>query len=307
MELSVIIPTKDRGKIFDETLAATVAATNHLDVEIIVVNDSKSGCPIIPANFGCVKLIQNEKQGVASARNLGASHSKGLILLFLDDDILISTESINQVLKVHGQVDHAALNLNWVYPLQTLKSLVDHAFGRFLIAHEMTTFKGWYANSTWEDHSLFQSNSVASFHLSMSRGDFEKTTGYSETFPYAGFEDYDFPPRLKDAGLSFYIDTRVTIFHNESDRGILSTWLESQERRAFTRRVAVGLGHGELKLSYAGHKKVLLELLLFFSPVLMLVLNNWLKDNILDRLYFRLAAALQAARIYKGYTRGEAT
>ena len=69
----------------------------------------------------------------------------------------------------------------------------------------------------------------------------------------------------------------------------------------------MGLGHGELKLSYAGHKKVLLELLLFFSPVLMLVLNNWLKDNILDRLYFRLAAALQAARIYKGYSGGEAT
>lgn len=307
MELSIIIPTKDRGKIFDETLAAVLAATKHLSVEIIVVNDSKSGKPVIPADASSIKLVHNEKQGVASARNLGASHAKGSILLFLDDDILISTESINQVLEVHGQVDHAALNLNWVYPLETLKSLNDHAFGRFLIAHEMTTFKGWYADSTWQDQSLFQSNSVASFHLSLPRIDFEKTTGYSEAFPFAGFEDYDFPPKLKDAGLSFYIDTRVTIFHNESDRGILSTWLQSQERRAFTRRVAVRLGHGELKLSYAGHKKILLGILLFFSPVLMPVLNNWLKDNLLDRLYFRFVAALQAARIYKGYSRGETT
>lgn len=302
MELSVIIPTKDRGKIFDETLAATVAATLHLDAEIIVVNDSRASQPVIPADFQRVKLLHNKKHGVAAARNLGASKSTGEILLFLDDDILISAQSINQVLQVHRQLDHIALNPNWVYPPATIQSLEASAFGRFLTAHEMTTFKGWYSDSTWKDNSLFQSMSVASFHLSIPRSDFEKTTGYSEMFPYAGFEDYDFPPKLKDAGLSFYIDTRVTIFHNESDRGMLTAWLDSQERRASTRRVAVGLGHRELELTYGGSKKVLLEMLLFLSPVLILILKEWLKGNLMDRLYFRLVTALQAARIYKGYT-----
>ncbi|MGZ3900046.1 MAG: glycosyltransferase, partial [Bacteroidia bacterium] len=42
MELSIIIPTKDRGDVFYKTLDAAYNAIKEINAEIIIVNDSKT-------------------------------------------------------------------------------------------------------------------------------------------------------------------------------------------------------------------------------------------------------------------------
>jgi GT2 family glycosyltransferase len=302
MQLSVIIPTKNRGEVFKETLAAVEAATAHLDAEIIVINDSKTSQPLIPALYRHVTLFDNPKSGVASARNLGASLAKADLLLFLDDDILVSRASIDHILDLHRCYPNACFNVNWEYPPAAQQEMEQTQFGRFMKTHGMTSFKGWYNDPSWRDNMLFSSRSVASFHLSVMRDDFRKTKGYNEQFPNAGFEDYDFPLQLRKAGLSFYIDTRITIFHNEADRLRLSNWLDSQERRAGTRRVAVDLGYDELRIVYGLGKKIILSLIAFFSPLLLVMLTFIPNRKRFDPAYFMLLGAIQAGRIYKGYT-----
>ena len=166
----------------------------------------------------------------------------------------------------------------------------------------MNHFKGWYNDKAWKDNELFQSNSVASFHLSMSRGAFRKTGGYNEGFPHAGFEDYDFPKRLMQAGLTCCIDSRVAVFHNEADRLQMMNWLQSWKRRAMTRKVAVTLGYKELSLDYGWLKKLVLTIFSFILPVLVLVTMLIPNRKIFDKFYSRLVSGIQAVYLFKGYT-----
>ncbi len=304
MELSIIIPTKDRGRIFDKTLQAAENAVRGIHAEIIVVNDSKTGSPNIPESFQGVRLLNNPLQGVASARNLGAREASGELILFLDDDITISKTSMQHVMGVHRQKRGIALNPDWVYPPELLNALNQTSFGRFLIAHNMTTFRGWYADESWNQNTLFPSLSVASFHLSMHRSDFVRTGGYDEQFPMAGFEDYDFPRRLKKANVAFWIDTRIVVRHNEEDRIQLPTWLDNQERRAVTRAIAIERGYPELALHYPPVKRTLLSLLLTLCPVILVIMKFIPHGIGMDPLEFRMISLLQAARIFKGYSAG---
>ncbi len=302
MLISIIIPTKDRNEILYETLHNAVNAIGQIDAEIIVVNDSKTAYPIIPDKYMKVRLINNPKSGVASARNIGAKEATGKLLLFLDDDIIISKDSIQHILKVHEQNEKLCLNLNWEYPEILQDKLGLTQFGRFMKAHGLTTFKGWYSDSSWQDDALFPSKAVASFHLSISRSNFFKTKGYNEEFPHAGFEDYDFPLQLKRAGFQFFIDSRVTVYHNEADRFSLENWFRNQRRRAQTRRMAVDLGYLELELKYNFVKRTILTFLSETSTFAMNLLRIIPNKKMVDPLYFRLLSAMQASQIYKGYT-----
>lgn len=304
MKVSIIIPTCDRGVVFDQTLRAAAEAVKGMNAEIIVVNDSKTSTPKIPGPQLTARMLQNPGRGVAAARNFGARHASGDLLLFVDDDILITKETLRHVIDVHQEGSGIALNPDWTYPPELMRTLTHTSFGRFLQAHKMTTFRGWYADNTWKDNSLFESRSVASFHLSMARSDFENSGGYDERFPFAGFEDYDFPLRLKNAGIQFRIDTRICVFHNELDRMELSGWLNGNERRAFTRAVAVHRGYENLALHYAMPKRIILRLLLIVYPLLLVGLKFIPDRKALDFMLFTWFGYLQAAKIYRGYSLG---
>lgn len=247
-------------------------------------------------------MIDNPGKGVAAARNAGVRATTGKLLLFLDDDIQISRGSIDHVLNIHRQMDNVCLNPNWEYPPELMQKLRATQFGRFMIASGMVSFKEWYHDPSWRDDTMFASKSVASFHLSIKRSDFEKTNGYNESFPHAGFEDYDFPVALKKAGLAFFIDSRVTVYHNEADRIDTDSWLASQERRAATRKVAVGLGYNELSLDYPFLKRMTFAMMHVAKPVIMATMLGLPNRKLFDPLFFRLVSGLQAYRIYRGYS-----
>jgi GT2 family glycosyltransferase len=304
MKISVVIPTRDRGAIFDKTLAAAVDALQGLNAEILVVNDSTKGVPHVPPTYPNTRLLSNKGRGVAAARNLGAREATGDLLLFLDDDIVINPDGIRHIVRLHESPAALAINPDWSYPPELMDVLHHSAFGRFLEAHHMTSFEGWYDDATWQNRAFFESKSVASFHLSMRKEDFDRTSGYDEKFPYAGFEDYDFPRRLRATGVSFHIDTRVRVLHNEADRLNLGNWLNSQERRAFTRAIAVRQGYDHLVLMYPPIKQLALQLILFSYPLWLALLSHWPNGKRLDKLAFAGIGYLQAAKIYKGYSRG---
>ena len=217
MQVSIIIPTKDRGKVFDEALQSVVKAIEGLHAEIIVINDSKSSRPVIPIEYRNVKLIDNPKGGVASARNLGASHSLAELILFMDDDFLVPAGSITQAIEI-AQQDPKKIHLfNWIYPPPLQEKLAHFQFGRYLIKNGFTSVQGWLANE-WRDEEVFELKDGASYFLPIKKTVFTEIGGYNENFPHAGAEDYDFVQRAKEKGLRFYLDKRCILYHNEGDR-----------------------------------------------------------------------------------------
>lgn len=306
MDLSIIIPTKDRGEIFQSSLMCALLATKHITAEIIVVNDSKTSRPEIAKEHTCVTLIDNPKLGVAAARNLGASIARSNLFIFMDDDILISKEVIDRTFNFYKYHSNACMNPDWCYPENLLLKLRQKSFGRFMIYHNLVSFKGWYNSEKWRDNELFSSDLVASFFLPLTREQFLESGGYNEHFLNAGFEDYDFPVRLRKSGIHFFIDTRVCVLHNEVDRSDLKNWLNRQTRGAQTRRLGVQLGYKELAIQYGVTKRIIFSVLLFFKPALTLVAKNFPNIVALDFLFFRIALVLQATCIFEGYHKKQA-
>lgn len=302
--ISVIIPTKDRGEIFQYTLLkAYEALLEHRHFEIIVVNDSKTNEIQIPDELkDKAKIINNPKSGVASARNLGVSMSKGNWLLFLDDDMVMNRNNVNTYLNYCDRNDKFCVNIEWVYPPEITAVLSYGAFGRFLVKYGFTTMRGWNNYPDWNSNASISVNSVASPNLFMSKTSFLSTKGYDENFPYAGFEDYVFSERLKENGFKMYVDTRSCMFHNESDRLDQEAWFARKKRDGETRKIAVKLGFDSIQLKYGILKNSFYATQSIWLPVVKSVLFFTTPFKLFDLISFKCFKLRLGMAIYKGYT-----
>jgi GT2 family glycosyltransferase len=86
---SIVIPTYNRARLLEETLA-TVFAQELTDYEVLVVDDgSTDDTAAVLARYGDrVRALRQENQGQGVARNLGIQHATGRYVVFLDSDDL---------------------------------------------------------------------------------------------------------------------------------------------------------------------------------------------------------------------------
>jgi glycosyltransferase involved in cell wall biosynthesis len=96
--VSIVIPTHNRALQLRQTLSALAAQTfPHALMEVIVVADgcSDDTLRLMRENTrlyrqgigGLLRTFEQPELGPAAARNLGARHAAGRILIFLDDDV----------------------------------------------------------------------------------------------------------------------------------------------------------------------------------------------------------------------------
>ena len=303
MQLSIIIPTKDRGEVFYQTLKLAHQAIEQVEAEIIVVNDSKTNKLNLNALYTHVKIYNNPKNGVASARNYGASHAKGDILLFLDDDMLINEGNIQTTLQLHHAYGACCIMLNWIYPPGVIDKIKNKQFGRYLINYGFTSLKGWNKETNWDDNNLFSISGITSQYLSMFKSTFIESGGYNESFPHAGYEDFEFAQRLQKLNKALYIFPSSMVFHNEIDRLDLQAWLARKKRGSETRKAAVKMGYSELTLKPGLAKKMILQVLILLKPILYFLLKLIPNKRVMDFFFFKLVNILLATVIFEGYNR----
>jgi len=99
MYISVVIPTYNRLPILQKCLVAieTQEFTNDTvtDYEVIVVDDGSSDRTLVwlaenQANLPHVKVIEQNHQGAACARNLGVANAVGDTIIFIDSDLVVT-------------------------------------------------------------------------------------------------------------------------------------------------------------------------------------------------------------------------
>jgi glycosyltransferase involved in cell wall biosynthesis len=300
MNITFIIPTKDRSDILNQTLSHLLNAVQGLQVEIIVINDSII-TQVENPNPELIKVFQNKGKGVATARNYGAEIATSSLLWFIDDDIWISKEIVNRALHLNAIYPDAVFNFNWVYPDYLNEIVSKTPFGRFLVSIEFTTMKGWCKGQPWSDNELFTTDFVAGATLLIPLTVYKRINGYDASFPLAGFEDYDFSVRIKNSGAKAFIEPTFVAKHNEVNKTSLRGFLKRTYNNAITRRHAVDLGYKNQELKFSSSKKIVYAILLPFEPVILFVLELWPAISIFDKVYFKFCQALIGLNIYKGY------
>lgn len=298
MLLSVIIPTYNRNEILRQTLSRLVVELKNIEYEILVINDSERALNL---DFPGVKVLRNPNKGAAAARNFGASLANGEILLFLDDDIVVTQLAIERLLNYTLSSTRQLWFPNWRYPDELLAEMDRSSFGRFLHQIRYHELKGWLPASDWKsDTEPFELNGVASYCLMIRKSDFEELGGYDQSFLFAGAEDYDISRRLISAGFSFRIDPSIWVFHNESDRLQLKNWMHRRRTGAYTHRHAVEKGYQAMKIDYPIAKKIVLKSI-FVSQPLIRRFAGLFSNRKSQPGYNFFMKALIAANIFQGY------
>ena len=113
MDVSVVIPTRDRPELLALTLRS-VLRQEHVNAEVIVVDDGEgAGTDTLlkQVGDGRVRLLRNSgPPGVSGARNSGIAAATGEWISFLDDDDLWAPGKLAAQLAVANET-----GAGWVY------------------------------------------------------------------------------------------------------------------------------------------------------------------------------------------------
>ena len=99
LRVSVIITTFNRKNMAIRCIEAVRNSTEK-DLELTVVDDCSSDGTFdtLRMTFPFITLIRNEKEMfVGASRNRGAQSSRGNILVFIDDDVFVDSDSISNL------------------------------------------------------------------------------------------------------------------------------------------------------------------------------------------------------------------
>ena len=104
MEFSIIVPAFNEEDYLGTTLHAVQAASMELsahsedvDVELIVVDNNSGDATAAIVRDKGAQVVHEPVQGIARARNTGARHAGGDVLIFVDADVLMTPELLRVI------------------------------------------------------------------------------------------------------------------------------------------------------------------------------------------------------------------
>lgn len=101
--ISIIIPTYNEEKAIADCIKSLLKQIS-VDFEIIVVDDGSTDQTVSKINKqqltnNKIKILKQKHKGPGVARNLGAKHAKGDILVFVDSDMTFDKSFLNELTK----------------------------------------------------------------------------------------------------------------------------------------------------------------------------------------------------------------
>lgn len=202
---SIIVPTFNRPLPLTHCLQS-LARLNYPRnrFEVIVVDDG-SESPIEAAvssfcNQLNITLITQPHRGPAIARNKGATHAKGQLLAFTDDDCIPTPDWLKALAVRFGETpDH-------VIGGRTLNVLLDNLYST--ASHFLIEYLYSYYNAKSDQARFFTSNNLA---LTTDR--FHRIGGFNTFFPHAAAEDREFCDRWLRHGFRMAYAPEALIYH----------------------------------------------------------------------------------------------
>ena len=226
MDLSIVIPHRNRRNSLERCLASLPSAAAVLSYETIVVdNGSTDGSrEMLKERFPEVVLLQNRtNEGFSRATNQGLRVARGDHLLCLNNDTLLFPRSLEILvffMKCHpnaGVVGGKILNKDGkVQPsARSFPRLETAFFNRSsLLSHlfPQNPFSRRYLLNDWNHDSVRQVDWISGSFFLIRRATFEKVGGFDERF-FLYCEDVDYCRRVQEAGYHVFYNPEAKITH----------------------------------------------------------------------------------------------
>ena len=295
--LSIIIPTKDRAEILQQTLQKAINATEGFNVEIIVINDGNEFTQKIENQK--IQYHNNPKKGVSAARNFGASLAISDLLLFLDDDMWITKETIVNIEKIKQELNlkENVCCLNWEYPEQLNQKLATKKIGRYILNATYNTMKGRISKQLIWKNTFEEIQGIGSCSFLISKATFNKIGGYNESIIFQG-EDIDMANKIIQENIKILAFTPITCFHNHQDRIDINGYIDREYRGYASQAKAEQQGLIQ-KTNQNDLKTKFYQLLLPFESIFIFIFNLLPNKKMFDRISFKLIGILGALQKMK--------
>jgi glycosyltransferase involved in cell wall biosynthesis len=198
--ISVVVPTHDGAATLAKCLGA-LSVSSIPPLECIVVDDGSSDASAMVARqFGAQVFATNAgNRGPAAARNLGALHATGDVLLFLDADVCVRPDTLQRI------ADAFAAN-----------PAMDALIGSYDDSPSEPNFCSQYRNlmhcffhqTARSDASTFWTGCGA-----IRRQTFFEHSGFDEKHRHPSMEDVEFGYRLTQSGRRIVLDSKIQVTH----------------------------------------------------------------------------------------------
>ncbi|MDW7690500.1 glycosyltransferase [Flammeovirgaceae bacterium SG7u.111] len=193
IKISVIIPTYNRSQLLEQCLKALAGQTlDPLFFEVIVVNDGSTDNTKEIIDLFCYSLpnliyLEQQNQGPAVARNLGASIAKSNYLAFTDDDCQADSDWLEKSLLLFTNELVGIQGKTYTNRVETSP-----------LTHQIDNEKGSYA--------------VPTCNAIYYKPAFWEVGGFDESFPFPHNEDADLAWRISQLGTIRFCP-EVCVYH----------------------------------------------------------------------------------------------
>jgi GT2 family glycosyltransferase len=243
LKASLIICSRD-AKLLTRCLDAIARHTASANRELVIVQHRTGDIASLDQllnSCDCVRVPYTGPFNFAAMNNLGASHAKGDVLVFLNDDVEpLDPEWLNALLAHANRSEVAAVGAKLVYPSGAIQH-TGMVIGIMEGAGHLhrNTFGSPYWN--WLP---FARNvcAVTGACLAIRRSVFEELDGFDESFP-VNYNDVDLCLRARQAGYQVIVDPAALLRHYECQSRQAGVRLE--ERYLFEQRWAAWLERGD--------------------------------------------------------------
>jgi glucosyl-dolichyl phosphate glucuronosyltransferase len=218
--ISVIVCTYNRSQIIIECLNSIISCEMpECEVEIIVIDNNSTDDTVevvsnfiqLNKNFN-ISLFSEKRQGLSIAKNRGINESRGELIIFLDDDAIVTQKWL---MTYHRNYKNNAIQCMGGKILPWLR---DSAY----------SFPQWFNTSLWGMLSMldmgdekkivtypdfpYGGNFAVSKNVFMKVGEFDETFGRKKKSLISN-EEMDFMLRLKQAEIPVYYIPDAIIYH----------------------------------------------------------------------------------------------
>ena len=197
--VSIIIPVRNGSQTLDACLRS-IKRSYYKDIEVIIVDDhSIDNSADIARRYTSQVLEVTGGDGANHARNVGAHHARGQILVFIDSDIVVARETILGIVETLDEEGP------------------DAVVGIYTAKHRHETFVSQYKN-LWVRYSYLKSPPVIDWLFGaisgIKREAFEKIGGFNiELLSRHGHDDIELGKRFAGAHLNIVLNVDIEVEH----------------------------------------------------------------------------------------------